>query len=86
MLALAPPPVPRHAYELDLKIGAHSREELVSILRSIETQLTLGQSVGTDAGRCSLTIDETMTRERWERESHAYAVWLSSPERISDSF
>lgn len=80
---LAAPPVPRRAYELDLKVGADSLDALIGYLRSFETDLHMGKisngaSGGYSAGSSySLSIDESITHDSWAAANDRYVEYLN---------
>lgn len=88
---LEAPPVPRRAYELELKVGADSLDDLIGYLRTLETELHMGMisngvSGGYSAGAVySLSVDESITHDSWAAENQRYVDWLNERDLAAQS-
>lgn len=80
--ALVAPPVPRRTYELDLKVGADSLDDLIRYLHSLQIELLRGMissgvSGGYSAGAVyTLSVDESITHDSWAEANERYVEYL----------
>lgn len=82
MSELNKPKTPRRRYQLELNVGADSKEDLIGFLRSFQTELYMDRiSTGVTGGYSSgghykLSIDERITHDSWAEDNERYVEWL----------
>lgn len=68
--------IPRHKYEVTIKVGANSEQEVWSRVQSLQDMAFDGlRSFVSSSGILEVEVNETQTEEKYRKELAEYMEW-----------